>query len=73
MQNPYKSSQIKANNIRIWVGVISLVLAWSLFIYKNLLFDLYLILIVSFSLYTLFVYILVPIRKNNKLKEEQDE
>ncbi|MBK6263450.1 hypothetical protein JKA74_00270 [Marivirga sp. S37H4] len=72
MENPYKSSQIKANNIRIWVGAVSLILAWSLFIYKNLLTDLYLILIVSFSLYTLFVYILVPIRKNKKLKDEQN-
>lgn len=71
MSNPLKNSQIKANNIRIWVGIISLILIWALFIYKNLLSDLYLILVISFSLYTLFAYIVVPIQKNKKLKEEQ--
>ncbi len=70
MSNPLKNSQIKANNIRIWVGVISLILIWVLFIYKNLLSDLYLILVISFSLYTIFAYIIVPIQKNKKLKEE---
>jgi phosphatidylserine synthase len=70
MPNPLKNSQIKANNIRIWVGVISLILIWALFIYKNLLSDLYLILVISFSLYTLFAYIVVPIQKNKKMKEE---
>lgn len=73
MQNPHKNSQIKANNIRIWVGAISLILAWALFIYKDLLTDLYLILIGSFSLYTLFVYIILPIQKNKKLKEQEDD
>jgi hypothetical protein len=73
MNNPHKSSQIKANNIRLWVGIISLIIAWSLFIYKNLLHDLYLILIGAFTLYTLFAYILMPIKKNKKLKESEDE
>ncbi|GAA5024369.1 hypothetical protein GCM10011506_07950 [Marivirga lumbricoides] len=73
MQNPHKHNQIKANNIRIWVGAISLILAWALFIYKDLLKDLYLILLGSFSLYTLFVYIIIPIQKNKKLKEQEDE
>ena len=71
MSNPLQNSQIKANNIRIWVGIISLILIWALFIYKNLLTDLYLVLVISFSLYTIFAYIVVPIRKNKKLKEEQ--
>ncbi len=73
MSNQLRSSQIKANNIRIWVGVISLILIWALFIYKNLLSDLYLILVVSFSLYTIFAYVIVPIQKNRKLKEEQTD
>ncbi len=73
MSNPLKNSQIKANNIRIYVGIISLILIWALFIYKNLLSDLYLILVISFSLYTLFAYIVVPIQKNKKLKEEHTD
>ncbi len=73
MSNPLKNSQIKANNIRIYVGIISLILIWALFIYKNLLTDLYLILVISFSLYTLFAYIIVPIQKNKKLKEEHTD
>lgn len=73
MSNPLKNSQIKANNIRIWVGIISLILIWALFVYKNLLSDLYLILVIAFTLYTLFAYIIVPIQKNKKLKEETDE
>lgn len=73
MENPHKNTQIKANNIRIWVGSISLIVAWALFIYKDLLKDLYLILLGSFTLYTLFVYILIPIQKNKKMKEELDE
>ena len=66
MNNLHKNSQIKANNIRLWVGVISLLVAWGLFIYKNLLHDLYLILLGAFSLYTIFAYIWVPISKNKK-------
>ncbi|WKK84976.1 hypothetical protein QYS48_23505 [Marivirga arenosa] len=73
MDNPHRNSQIKANNIRLWVGVISLIVAWSLFIYKNLLHDLYLILIGAFTLYTLFAYILVPIQKNKKLRDSDNE
>lgn len=73
MNNPHKNSQIKANNIRIWIGIISINLAWGLFIYKDLVKDLYLILLGSFSLYTLFAYILVPIKKNKKLKESEDD
>jgi hypothetical protein len=73
MNNSYKNSQIKANTIRLWVGIISLVVAWSLFIYKNLLHDLYLILIGAFTLYTLFAYIWMPIQKNKKLRESEDE
>lgn len=73
MINPHKSSQIKANNIRLWVGVVSLIVAWALFIYKDLLHDLYLILLGAFSLYTIFAYIIMPIRKNIKLRESEDE
>ncbi|WKK79973.1 hypothetical protein [Marivirga arenosa] len=73
MDNPHRNSQIKANNIRLWVGVISLIVAWSLFTYKNLLHDLYLILIGAFTLYTLFAYILVPIQKNKKLRDSDNE
>lgn len=72
MKNPHKNSQIKANNIRLWVGIISLIIAWSLFIYKDLLHDLYLILIGAFTLYTLFAYIWMPLQKNKKLKESED-
>ena len=73
MDNLHKNSQIKANNIRLWVGIISLIVAWSLFIYKGLLHDLYLILLGAFTLYTLFAYIIVPIQKNKKLKDSQNE
>ncbi|HET8861289.1 hypothetical protein [Marivirga sp.] len=73
MNNLHKQSQIKANNIRFWVGIVSLVVAWGLFIYKDLLHDLYLILIGSFTLYTLFAYIWMPIQKNKKLKEIENE
>ncbi|WP_340153356.1 hypothetical protein [uncultured Marivirga sp.] len=73
MNNPHKSSQIKANNIRLWVGIISLIVAWGLFIYKGLLQDLYLVLLGAFSLYTLFVYIWKPVKQNRKLREADDE
>lgn len=73
MNNRHKNSQIKANNIRLWVGIITLAIAWSLFIYKNLLRDLYLILLGAFTLYTLFAYIWLPIRKNKTLKDSEDD
>ncbi|WKV11874.1 hypothetical protein [Marivirga harenae] len=73
MNNPHKNSQIKANNIRLWVGIISLIVAWGLFIYKGLLQDLYLVLLGAFSLYTLFVYIWKPVEQNRKLREADDE
>lgn len=73
MNNPHKNSQIKANNIRLWVGVISIGVIWGLFIYKNLLHDLYLVLISAFTLYTIFAYIWTPIQKNKKLRESEDE
>jgi len=73
MNNLHKNSQIKANNIRLWVGVITLIVAWALFIYKDLLHDLYLILLGAFTLYTLFAYIWMPLQKNKKLRELDDE
>jgi general stress protein CsbA len=73
MINPQKNSQIKANNIRLWVGIVSLIVAWSLFIYKGLLQDLYVILLGAFTLYTLFVYIWKPINQNKKIRESDDE
>jgi hypothetical protein len=73
MENPHKNSQIKTNNIRLWVGVISLIVIWGLFIYKNLLQDLYLILLGSFTLYTIFAYIWKPLNQNKKLRESDNE
>jgi len=72
MDNKHIKTQIKANNIRIALGIIFTVVFWAIFIYKNFLQDLYLILLLSFTLYTLYAYIIIPIRKNRDLKKQQD-
>jgi hypothetical protein len=73
LESQHKKSQIKANKVRIIIGVISMLVAWGLFIYKGLLHDLYLVLLGAFTLYTVFAYIIVPINKNKKLKDSMHE
>ncbi|GAB3332375.1 hypothetical protein GCM10027429_11660 [Marivirga atlantica] len=73
MEDKFIKTQIKANNIRIVLGILFTIVFWAIFIYKNLLTDFYLILLGSFTLYTLYAYIYVPIKKNKKLKQHNNE
>ncbi len=73
MEDRHIKTQIKANNIRIVLGITFTVVFWTIFIYKNFLSDFYLILLLSFTLYTLYAYIFVPIKRNKALKQQRNE
>lgn len=73
MENKNLNNQIKANKFRIIVGIISLVVMWGLFIYKNLMSGMFLYILIGFSIIDLILYIMLPLMKNKKLNQELDE
>jgi len=73
MEDKLIKTQIRVNNIRIVLGILFTIAFWTIFVVKNLLSDFYLVLLIAFTIYTLYAYIFIPVKKNKKLKDQRNE
>lgn len=74
MENNQIKNQIRANKIRIVLGVIFIIFAWGITAYKGLLSQkYYVIMIAAFTIVTIFLYIVKPYSSNKKLESKLDE
>lgn len=61
--------QIKFWKLRIYIGLSSLTIVWILYFVYNMHSSMSLILWGSFTLYSLFAYLLIPMKKIKDIKE----